>query len=170
MKIIVFSDTHGDELSLNQMLEYEKSWDDIYCLGDSGFSKAYLTSKEIKSVKGNYPFSPNHPYHIRTRIASWLFLFTHGHLYGVKMGLSKLLRQANKDGVQVCGFGHTHRLYLKKKGQVIFFNPGALSVSRSFPFPSYARITLDKEKIQIDLINHQDKTIIRRIQEARYDK
>jgi len=156
MKLIVFSDTHGDQTAYKEMRQHENDFDQVYCLGDSGFSKNFLETEHITSVRGNYPFSPKNPYDVSEKIGgSWLF-FTHGHLYNVKYGLSKLIRKARKLNVDICGFGHTHRLYLEKKDDIILFNPGALSKTRSHHFPSYARLTITKNQRLIEIINLLD--------------
>lgn len=56
-----------------------------------------------------------------------LFYYTHGHLYGVKSGLTELAEAADARGAQSALFGHTHRQTLEKRGGVVLFNPGALS-------------------------------------------
>jgi hypothetical protein len=168
MKLIVFSDTHGDEISFLKMLKHE-SYDQLYCLGDSGFSKEYLDQYKIISVKGNYPFSPKNPYDISEKIEGRWFFFTHGHLYHVKYGLSRLKQKANLLRMDVCGFGHTHQFYLEKEGDLIIFNPGALSQTRSHMFPSYARIHISPQKIRIEIINLMDFKTVKTYQEDAHE-
>ena len=53
-----------------------------------------------------------------------LFL-THGHLFGVKSGMSRLKLEADRVGADIALFGHTHRPFLEEDGGVWYMNPGA---------------------------------------------
>ena len=58
-----------------------------------------------------------------------LFL-THGHLFGVKSGMSRLRLEANRVGANIALFGHTHRPFLEEDGGVWYMNPGAARSGR----------------------------------------
>ncbi len=166
MIILIFSDTHGDNNALMEMLEYEKIHDRIYCLGDSGFSKEFLEELNIVSVKGNYPFAPRVPYDISEKIHHHWFFFTHGHLYNVKFGLSRLIKKSERLKADVVCYGHTHRIDLQKKENLIILNPGALSYRKSYPFPSYMKVYIDELGIQIAVINLKTKEVVKQFKEV----
>lgn len=168
MIVLVFSDTHGDELAYRKMLEHEKDYDTIYCLGDSGFSESFLKIEQIVSVKGNYPFAPKNPYDITARWHGFSFFFTHGHRYHVKFGLSRINQKADLLRMDVCFFGHTHQHYLEKKNELILANPGALSFGRSNLYPSYMKLIINDETFQIQLINLINHHIIKTISEEKH--
>lgn len=160
MKLVVFSDSHGNIDAFNQMLQAEGSYDAIYCLGDSGFSKSFLSNHNIISVKGNYPFGPKLPLEIIKKIVNYNFFLTHGHLYGVKFTLNRLINKANILRADICIFGHTHQAYLRKTNQLILLNPGALSYNKSSNGPSYSRIYLTDNSINIEIVSLNNKTIL----------
>lgn len=163
MKLLVFSDTHGDELAFFDMIEKEKNYDALYCAGDSGFSMSFLTNNNIISVKGNYPFGPNLPLEIIKEIQGHTLYLTHGHVYGVKFGLKRLIKQAKDLSASICIFGHTHKAYLESKQGIYFLNPGALSYSKSSQNPSYARIILTETVITIEIIDLLNQTTIQSV-------
>ncbi|MDA3931630.1 MAG: YfcE family phosphodiesterase [Tenericutes bacterium] len=166
MKILVFSDTHGDVDAFNQMFDYEKNVEHIFCNGDSGFDLDFLEEKNVISVKGNYPFTPKLPFGISEKLKGHWFFFTHGHQYHVKFGLGRLINKADLLRMDVCCFGHTHKILLKKKKNLILLNPGALSYTRSHLFPSYARILLQENQIEIEIINLKTKEVVDKIIEV----
>lgn len=169
MKILVFSDTHGDYEAFKKMLAQVQDIDQIYCLGDSGFSESFMVENDILSVRGNYPFAPKYPMDIKVEWAGIRFLMTHGHKYRVKFGMSKLRQIADLLRMDVCMFGHTHRIYLKKEDDLILLNPGALSFQRSHLFPSYAKIVVEVDRLQIQIINLTNQQIVKYYNEDRHE-
>jgi len=169
MLILIFSDTHGDRDAFDQMMDQVQTPDHIFCLGDSGFSKDMLDQKNIVSVKGNYPFAPKNPYDMSEKFYHRWFLFTHGHKYSVKFGLSKLIRRAHQLKMDVVCFGHTHQYHLKKAKNLIVLNPGALSFSRCHLFPSYAKIMIDETSLHIQIINLKTQEVIKEIHEVNHE-
>jgi hypothetical protein len=163
MKILIFSDTHGDEESYNKMIDQEKNIDQIYCLGDSGFSLDFLEKEKIISVKGNYPFAPKLPLDLSEKIQGFWFYFTHGHLYHVKFGLSRIINKADLLRADVLCFGHTHKPLLEEKDQLLIFNPGALSSRRSLHYPSYGLVHVNENQLIIQLIKLSNKELIKEI-------
>ena len=166
MKILVFSDTHGDKDAYKQMIEKEQDLDHVFCTGDSGFDLDFLNDEQVISVRGNYPFAPKLPLDISEKLKNHWFYFTHGHTYHVKFGLSKLIKKANLLKMDICCFGHTHKSLLSKKNDLILLNPGALSYTKSHKFPSYARIFLDDIKIDIEIINLKTNEVFDKLTEV----
>ncbi len=78
-------------------------------------------------------------------------LLTHGHLYKVKTGLSKLEARARSLGVEVCVFGHTHLPALLVKDGLTLFNPGsAIRPWGGYP-PSYGLLHIGKGIVRPEL-------------------
>lgn len=156
MKILIFSDSHQDKSSIKKMLEHEGNTDKIYCGGDSGLSLQELKKLNIISIKGNYPFAPKLPIEKILKLSSFKVLLTHGHKYHVKFGLKRLFDKALKLKVDLVVFGHTHQIHLENNKSFIALNPGALSIRRSYNYPSYARVFIEDKKIVIEIINLLD--------------
>ena len=49
---------------------------------------------------------------------------THGHFYSVSVGTERLIDEAQDRGVQIAMFGHTHKPYLERRGDLTVLNPG----------------------------------------------
>jgi len=54
-------------------------------------------------------------------------LLTHGHVYGVKSGLMRLICRAEELQCTAALFGHTHIPLLERQGNLTLLNPGTLS-------------------------------------------
>ena len=129
MKILVFSDSHDRLDWMIAAVEAEKP-NHVFFLGDHerdgwDLSRIYPTVP-LNAVRGNCDWGPG--------AEEWLvelegvrFLLTHGHLYGVKTGYSRLSDAALRTGADVVCFGHTHRPVneISPTG-VRLFNPGTI--------------------------------------------
>lgn len=54
----------------------------------------------------------------------------HGHQYSVSLGVERILDEGRSRNADIVMFGHTHRPYLKKFGDITVLNPGSLSFPR----------------------------------------
>lgn len=129
MKIVVFSDSHGNLDWMITVMEEERPGQ-VFFLGDhekDGWAVSELYPQiPFCAVKGNCDWSAG--------LEDWLvevegvrFLLTHGHLYGAKTGLMRLEEAGLRAGADVVCFGHTHRA-LDREGAsgVRLFNPGTI--------------------------------------------
>ena len=84
----------------------------------------------------------------RERDFDWKYrtFLTHGHFYSVSVGTERLIDEAQDRGVQIAMFGHTHKPYLERRGDLTVLNPGSLSFPRQEGRrPSYMLMDLDDE-------------------------
>lgn len=137
MKVLIISDSHGFTSGLRRIFEVEPDFDMLIHLGDGGANLdsfgEYIGNKPIYKIKGNcdlsiYDFGTNdYP----ERLISWAgdikFFACHGHLYGVKNGLTALYYAAKEQNCEVAFFGHTHIPYNEEYGNIRLFNPGTAS-------------------------------------------
>lgn len=132
MKILVFSDSHNDILSMEAIINACKvDVSLIIHLGDlcSDFNKVIGKFPDIRyiSVKGNNDF-----FELGTdseyigNFDGLRFFCTHGHQYSVKSGIAGISVRARALKADVVLFGHTHIPFKEKRGQTLFFNPGAI--------------------------------------------
>lgn len=172
MKIIFISDIHGSAVAMKFMenIFNEETPDCIVILGDQLYhgprnplpigydpeKTAELLNKykgKIIAVKGNcdsevdqmvldYPIMAEYS-HILLKNKK-IFL-THGHKYTYE----KIPKLNNGD---IYAFGHTHLPVLEKKNDLIFLNPGSISLPKNDNLPSYAVLTDDE--IAIFTINN----------------
>lgn len=153
MRILIFSDNHGDRDNLARIIKLHSPLDRIFSLGDSEMKETELSELEIVGVKGNYPFEPKFPYELKFVFEGWSVLLTHGHLYHVKMGLAKILQKAYDEKVDIACFGHTHRTHLEETAGIILLNPGSLSNWRSHENPTFAVLDLDSSEVNVRIFN-----------------
>ena len=149
MKILIVSDTHGQEKNLEEVLKKEEPIDALIRSGRSGGRRGIPISTHVKCpvdlVSGNNDFFCSLPREREITLGKYKVLITHGHYYYVSLGVEELRRQAVARGYQVAMFGHTHKPYLETKDGVTILNPGSLSYPRQEGRrPSYMIMDIDE--------------------------
>jgi len=152
-RILVFSDNHRDREVVEQMLSRHQDIDRIFSLGDSEMPEHELSNLGIIGVRGNYPFEPKFPNDLTFEFLSVKILFTHGHTYNVKSGISYLYHQARSYDCQLVCYGHTHIYRIDDLGDVVLFNPGSLTYPKYHAKKTYGLISILKNQFQIDIID-----------------
>ena len=131
MRIGVISDSHGDVYSCKKAIKSMGSVDLIVHLGDF-FRDAQNVSTEIKKdiiyVKGNCDYSSTIECDKIIQVENKKILITHGHNYNVKSNYNSLGFKAEAEGVHLVLFGHTHFAEVLENNNIIFVNPGSLSI------------------------------------------
>lgn len=130
-KLVVISDSHHDIARLERLIPIINSADYLVFCGDGIMDIMYIRGSitvPIVCVKGNNDINANVNI---TELASVAFgntraIVTHGHKYGVQMGLRNLYGAATMHGARLVFFGHTHTYCDRIEGGVHFINPGAL--------------------------------------------
>ncbi|ASS39347.1 metallophosphoesterase [Fusobacterium sp. oral taxon 203] len=146
-KILVLSDSHSYFDKVLKIFEKEKP--DIVIGAGDGIKDieelSYIYPKaEYYMVKGNCDyFDRSHNEENLFEIDNIKIFLTHGHLYGVKRTLSSIKEIGKKLNVSLIVFGHTHKPYIEKDGDITLFNPGATEDGR------YGIIILEKGNIEL---------------------
>ena len=118
-----------------------------------------MTSLGFYGVRGNYPFEPKFPNDLLTEFAGVKTFITHGHKYGVKLGIYGLVEAAISLNVHLVLYGHTHQPKINEFENILFVNPGSASSSRSV-YSSFALITIEEERILIEIIECYTKKVL----------
>ena len=145
MKVLIVSDIHGGYNNLLKVINDNKDFDLLLILGDilSGYSdfnselidllNSYNT--RIIAVRGNcdrdvekLDFSMDN-YYIMTSIDNKIFFLTHGHLYDRHSEL-------NID-YNVYIQGHTHVPMMIEENNILYLNPGSVTLPRGGSIKSY---------------------------------
>lgn len=142
MKIVVFSDAHGNKEAIKRVVGYHPDADFVVSLGDSEVSYKFLQSMDIIPIKGNFPFDAGFVYESELIIQEKRIFLTHGHKYRVGKGLAKLSNKTINDNYDISLYGHTHIAKLDTIGSRYVVNPGSIRNSRSKEAPSYLVIHL----------------------------
>ena len=140
MNILLVSDTHGNTDKLEKLLEIFKGDITLVChMGDYGSDLRKFESKygnlQMVAVNGNTDYSllgqteqiidisPKSGIKLR-------LLITHGHRFGVKRNLDRLLCYAKELDVSAVFFGHTHEDVCFVQDGIFVMNPGSLTFGR----------------------------------------
>ncbi len=137
MRILVFSDSHGDVASCKAVIERIIGVDMILHAGDNLADAQKLQELfpeiPVKAVPGNCDFS-SLPTDMVVEAEGKRIFLTHGHRYGVKLddhfvGLRDKTAEA---GCDIAVFGHTHVPVCDFTRKVPVLNPGSIKSMRTF--------------------------------------
>ena len=155
MKLIVFSDSHGDLDAMIQAVEQERP-DRILHLGDyweDGRELSWIyPDLPLEQVPGNCDWVPDTPLERVITLEGCRIAFCHGHTRGVKLSYRDVVSfgETAKAAVVLCG--HTHRPYYEQRHCLHVLNPGAIGCGQ----PSYGILHLSEEAIQPSVVSLTD--------------
>ncbi len=148
MKLLVFSDSHGDEAAMRLALAAHPDADEVIHLGDGAAEALRLSAEDTKRpwtiVSGNCDYDRQIG---ATAIASYggkRFYLTHGYRERVKSGLLTLALTARSQEADVALYGHTHQAATDFDNGVLLFNPGSIGAG------SYGVITVKNGGVYSD--------------------
>ncbi len=134
MRILIISDTHGNENNLKTVLKKEGRPDHVLHLGDVERGEeriARLVDCPMDIVAGNCDFFSKMPRVKFLKLDGCRIMMTHGHYYYVTAGLRDLVTEAKTNDCDVVMFGHTHMPFLgEEDGGLTVLNPGSISFPR----------------------------------------
>lgn len=120
MKILVFSDSHGNADTMEEAIRLNlgHGLEAVFFLGD-GYSDFERTAAKHPGPKyygvlGNcdsYRLLAGGSYEKTVDLGGHRFLLLHGHRHGVKTGVGSAVNVAASKGADVLLFGHTHEAF-----------------------------------------------------------
>ncbi|MCL2055667.1 MAG: YfcE family phosphodiesterase [Oscillospiraceae bacterium] len=129
MRIVVFSDSHGNVDILRQIMQSQPEAEAIIHLGDGerDFDQLRLEhpDKVMRNVRGNSDWGSESKLMDTVLLEGKRIIFAHGHTLNVKQSPSMLLGEAQSAGAQIALFGHTHYSMTDYKDGVYLMNPGS---------------------------------------------
>ena len=144
MKILVFSDSHRALGTMYDAIERLRP-DAVLHLGDhledAESMESVFSGVDFYHVPGNCDYTAQIPANLEIEVDGVRIFLTHGHLFGVKSGTQRLLLEAQRRGVTLALFGHTHQAFCEEIDGVTLFNPGCCG--RFTSRPSYGVIETD---------------------------
>lgn len=154
MKILVFSDSHTDTMTMCDVTRKEQP-DMLLHLGDHSKDAIMLAaafpSIPLRGVRGNTDLTGEDI--LEECILGKRLFLTHGHLYGVKNGLHDLREAGIQKQADIVLFGHTHRPHLDCFGGCFLMNPGSISLRiRNARPASYGVICIEEGNITCDIL------------------
>lgn len=166
MKILIFTDSHGYNVSMACAVEREAP-DMVLHLGDHTEDARELErvfpQLTVCAVRGNNDFFDRSvPEHAVVSADGVRIFLTHGHREQVYAREGKLVAQlAREDGCGLAFFGHTHHMYLERENGVLVCNPGSISLPRGGP-ASYGRLTVENKQPRLLELLEEDGGLLRR--------
>ncbi len=128
-RLLVVSDSHGNYIKLNRIIEEAGAFDFLVHCGDGAGDLVHVSLPEgvrFLRIAGNVDVMrmPDLCREDSFRLNGKHFFITHGDVYGVKSGTSAILREGTRQNADIVLFGHTHQQYIKDS-EPLLFNPGA---------------------------------------------
>ncbi len=157
MRIIVFSDTHGNISAAKKIFETNSNICDHYIfLGDGlkelELMKLLFPDKKIFCVSGNCDEPVCPPSDVIEIFKTKIFI-THGHTLNVKESHDTLIKNAKEANAQIALYGHTHKRYYKYEHGLHILNPGSASQPKDELPPCYAFIDISPYGISCALVD-----------------
>ena len=150
MKILVMSDSHGWNDAMLDATALE-SPDMILHLGDKRTDceciERMFPEIPIRNVKGNCDSGKTGLDMDEFMLEGKRFFMTHGHLFNVKMGKTRIIDAATKKGTDILLFGHTHTPYYDIKEGLTILNPGCIGLNQKY----YAIIEINNGAVECEL-------------------
>ena len=157
MKILIFSDSHGNmELARKALDNHIQTTDLIIHLGDciadtALFAKVCPHIANI-NILGNCDYFSG-GYNGRQDSAFYLgqtglrAFACHGHSYAVDRGTEILYAKARIEKASIAFYGHTHIADISERNGIIIMNPGSISRPRGTEPASYGIVNIEDGRI-----------------------
>jgi putative phosphoesterase len=154
MRIGVVGDIHGNYEALYQAVQRMNHPNLLLFTGD-GFRDICRLIEEveipIEGVAGNCDVHTEYTNELILKLGKFKVLLTHGHLYNVKNGLTRIGLAGRSKGVNLVVFGHTHMPLDDQWYEVKLFNPGTLCRERSVRGLTYGMIEITDSGIRTSI-------------------
>jgi len=154
MILLVLSDTHRRTDRMITAAEIIKP-DAVLHLGDYTEDivelQSHLPDIDCYAVPGNGDYDFDIDSETLLSFHGFKIFMTHGHKFGVKSGLDRLIRRAEAVGADLALFGHTHQALSRKYDGIWLFNPGQMSRHDERLAASYGVVTIDEKGFTCDI-------------------
>ena len=145
MKILALSDSHGNIERMVYAVDKEQP-DVILHLGDC-INDAYklwgkFPAVSFHMVAGNCDGRTDDDTELTLEKDGVRIYMTHGHLYGVKNGLSDFIEGARHKKADLGLFGHTHKTLIRKTIGIWIMNPGQMEQHDNRRAASYGIVNI----------------------------
>lgn len=131
MKVLVFSDSHGEYSSMKTAIRTQTAAEVVLFCGDGEEDfdsvKREFPDKMFVAVRGNCDWGSALPYSETLVLEGKKIFMTHGHLQRVKMYYDEIINYAHSIGADILLFGHTHTAYTNYDNGLYIMNPGSAS-------------------------------------------
>ena len=152
MVIGLISDTHGQLRP--EVFEALDGVDLILHAGDVGGHSILVELEAIAPVHAVYgntdvPGDPSLRQSVSIAVEGLTVHVSHGHEVGGSPTPEKLLARYTAD---VIVYGHTHKPLIERAGSRVVVNPGAAGPRRFSLKPSVARMTVNHDRVDVEIV------------------
>jgi uncharacterized protein len=155
VRIVVFSDTHGNTSRLEQAIFQQPRADYFIHLGDGQWDidemRSTFPGRKILNVCGNCDFAAAAPVDEELFVCGKRIFYTHGHRYYVKGGTATLIGEARSRKADIVLFGHTHEALNEYEDGLYIMNPGSLGMPEN-GVPTYGVIDITQAGIVLNIV------------------
>lgn len=149
MRLLIVSDTHGNDTALIKAYDQAGLIDGVIHLGDGEQDTLLLETLiegSILKVAGNCDLGSSAPRELLVTLEGRRILLTHGDRYTVKSGLAQLVARGKDAGADLVLYGHTHLARIEEQDGLLLLNPGTLWSCSSFQ--SYAILETNANRLK----------------------
>lgn len=161
-RALIFSDSHGKNENMLDVISRHPGVDAIFHLGDIEGAADRLRQTvncAVCIVRGNCDFTPELPEARIVDFAGKRIAMCHGHrkLYGGNTDVLKYWGQEQEADIVM--FGHTHIPYLEEGEDITLLNPGSISRPRqSKKVPTYTLMEVGEDgQLQFTMCEYKKK-------------
>lgn len=157
MKILLMSDTHDDRDVIENILNFHPNCDAYIHCGDSELLHTDPIFNTFHVVRGNCDLLGKFPLEKQITLENHKIYITHGHVFDVKKSLNRLFYKAKEKRAEIVCFGHTHLAGAEKIDDIVFINPGSLTIPRGRVEKSFAILSLNEDEIAVSFYDEQNR-------------
>ncbi len=152
MRILLFSDSHGDIHSMAKAIGKNHKADMIIHLGDCVSDILKIMEQygnyRYEFVQGNNDWSRGYPLEKTLELEGRRIFITHGHQYNVKYDYQRIAARGHAVNADAVFFGHTHEPEEFFSDGMLVLNPGSVSGSgRQAKRSTYSLLEISGEKL-----------------------
>ncbi|MDD6175880.1 MAG: metallophosphoesterase [Firmicutes bacterium] len=156
MRILVFSDSHGNKSAMERAVREQPDAEVILFLGDGAEEAEAVRAglppqKRMLTVRGNNDWRSSAPDFDELTVGNTKIFFTHGHLFRVKYDLYTAVCAAKSRKANILLFGHTHTPMIDYDDGLYLMNPGALCASWG-SLPGYGTVDITPAGILLNRV------------------
>ena len=154
MRIVVFSDTHGNVIIMEKTIKTMGSVDLLIHAGDfyrDAVKISQQLSLKMEAVVGNCDYPSVEPQELFLDLEGVKVYVTHGHQLDPGDFYNSLIHKGREAKADLVIFGHTHLASRFERDEMIFFNPGSISSPRMGSGPTYGLIELNDGTITAEI-------------------
>lgn len=155
MRLIVFSDSHGNFTALKRVIDLHTEADAYIHLGDGAeeveMIKMLYHNKKFICVCGNCDVDSDEKLSRVEVFDNKTVYFTHGHYHNVKYTDNYLIEAAKQSGADIVLYGHTHISREEYLNGIYIMNPGSISKPKNTQRPTYGIVDITNSGILMSI-------------------